>query len=98
MTGVQTCALPILKRFAHPALAAAAYNAGPESAVKWVKDKGGLPLDLFVEEIPFRETRGYVKQVLADLYLYQSFYGDKDNLPQRLSLTVPTPASEGVGF
>jgi soluble lytic murein transglycosylase len=86
-----------MKRFAHPALAAAAYNAGPEAAVKWVKDKGVLPLDLFVEEIPFRETRGYVKQVLADLYLYQSFYG-KDASPQRLSLTVPVPNTEGVGF
>jgi soluble lytic murein transglycosylase len=88
----------LMKRFAHPALAAAAYNAGPEPTLKWVKDKGGLPLDLFVEEIPFRETRGYVKQVLADLYLYQSFYGDKDSPPQRLSLTVPAPATEGVAF
>ncbi len=88
----------LMKRFAHPALAAAAYNAGPESAVKWVKDKGALPLDLFVEEIPFRETRGYVKQVLADLYLYQAFYGDKAGTAPRLSLTVPVPATEGVTF
>lgn len=87
----------LMKRFAHPALAAAAYNAGPEAAVKWVKDKGVLPLDLFVEEIPFRETRGYVKQVLADLYLYQSFYGG-EAAPPRLSLTVPVPHTEGVGF
>ncbi|HLM47509.1 MAG TPA: lytic transglycosylase domain-containing protein, partial [Myxococcaceae bacterium] len=87
----------LMKRFSHPALAAAAYNAGPDAAVKWVKDRRELPLDLFVEEIPFRETRGYVKQVLADLYLYQSFYG-KDASPQRLSLKVPPPATEGVSF
>ncbi len=87
----------LMKRFSHPALAAAAYNAGPDAAVKWVKEKGSLPLDLFVEEIPFRETRGYVKQVLADLYLYQSFYG-KDAAPKRLSLQVPTPSTEGVSF
>ncbi|WP_369946181.1 hypothetical protein [Vitiosangium sp. GDMCC 1.1324] len=87
----------LMKRFSHPALATAAYNAGPEAAVKWVKEKGALPLDLFVEEIPFRETRGYVKQVLADLYLYQSFYG-KEAATQRFSLTVPSPATEGVSF
>lgn len=87
----------LMKRFAHPALVAAAYNAGPDATVKWVKEKGSLPLDLFVEEIPFRETRGYVKQVLADLYLYQSFYG-KDAAQQRLSLTVPAPSTEGVSF
>lgn len=87
----------LMKRFSHPALAAAAYNAGPDAAVKWVKAKGSLPLDLFVEEIPFKETRGYVKQVVADLFLYQSFYG-KDGTAQRLSLTVPAPAVEGVSF
>jgi soluble lytic murein transglycosylase len=87
----------LMKRFSHPALAAAAYNAGPDAAVKWVKERGTLPLDLFVEEIPFRETRGYVKQVLADLYLYQSFYG-KDAAPKRLPLQVPTPSTEGVSF
>ena len=87
----------LMKRFAHPALAAAAYNAGPDAVLRWVKDRGSLPLDLFVEEISFRETRGYVKQVLADLYLYQSFYGEGGARPE-LSLTVPTPATEGVGF
>jgi soluble lytic murein transglycosylase len=85
-----------MKRFSHPVLAAAAYNAGPGPTVKWVQEKGSLPLDLFVEEIPFRETRGYVKQVVADLYLYQSFYGKE--APPPLTLTVPVPAVEGVTF
>jgi soluble lytic murein transglycosylase len=86
----------LMKRFSHPVLAAAAYNAGPEATVKWVREKGSLPLDLFIEEIPFRETRGYVKQVVADLYLYQSFYGSE--APPPLLLTVPAPAAEGVRF
>ncbi|HSP77597.1 MAG TPA: transglycosylase SLT domain-containing protein, partial [Myxococcaceae bacterium] len=86
----------LMKRFSHPALAAAAYNAGPDAVLRWVEEKGALPLDLFVEEISYRETRGYVKQVLADLFLYQSFYGAK--APQRLSLVVPRPTEEGVSF
>jgi soluble lytic murein transglycosylase len=86
----------LMKRFSHPVLAAAAYNAGPKAVVKWTTEKGSLPLDLFVEEIPFRETRGYVKQVVADLYLYRTFYGG-GSLPP-LALTVPTPAVEGVNF
>ncbi|ADO72280.1 transglycosylase SLT domain-containing protein [Stigmatella aurantiaca] len=87
----------LMKRFAHPVLAAAAYNAGPKAALKWAQEKGTLPLDLFIEEIPFRETRGYVKQVVADLYLYRSFYGQGAPLPP-LAMTVPAPAVEGVGF
>jgi soluble lytic murein transglycosylase len=86
-----------MKRFAHPALAAAAYNAGPKAAVKWVQDRSSLPLDLFVESIPFRETRGYVKQVMADLFLYHAFYGGS-GASARLALTVPSPATEGVTF
>ncbi|HVG60828.1 MAG TPA: transglycosylase SLT domain-containing protein [Hyalangium sp.] len=87
----------LMNRFAHPVLAAAAYNAGPKATAKWAKEKGSLPLDLFVEEIPFRETRGYVKQVVADLYLYRAFYGGSAALPP-LALTVPTPSVEGVNF
>ncbi|MBN1207931.1 MAG: transglycosylase SLT domain-containing protein [Myxococcaceae bacterium] len=87
----------LMKRFSHPVLAAAAYNAGPKAVVKWAREKGSLPLDLFVEEIPFRETRGYVKQVVADLYLYRSFYGGGAAHPP-LALTVPPPSVEGVNF
>ncbi len=87
----------LMKRFAHPVLAAAAYNAGPKATAKWAKEKAALPLDLFVEEIPFRETRGYVKQVVADLYLYREFYGGGAALPP-LTLTVPIPSAEGVNF
>jgi soluble lytic murein transglycosylase len=87
----------LMKRFSHPVLAAAAYNAGPSATVKWAQEKGTLPLDLFVEEIPYKETRGYVKQVVADLYLYRSFYGGGATLPP-LALTVPAPSVEGVNF
>jgi soluble lytic murein transglycosylase len=87
----------LMKRFTNPVLVAAAYNAGPKATAKWAKEKGSLPLDLFVEEIPFRETRGYVKQVVADLYLYRTFYGGGAALPP-LTLTVPAPAAEGVNF
>lgn len=87
----------LLERFGHPALAAAAYNAGPSAALKWVKEKKGLPLDLFVEEIPYKETRGYVKQVIADLHVYHSLYGEKVP-PPKLELKLPTPLAAGVAF
>ncbi len=53
-------------------LALAAYNAGPGNAAKWME---AFPLDLsdpelFIEQIPFTETRGYVKHVLANSWLY----------------------------
>jgi soluble lytic murein transglycosylase len=45
--------------------ATAAYNAGPERVERWLPDSAAMPADVWVETIPFRETRGYVKRVLA---------------------------------
>jgi len=52
-----------------PALAAAAYNAGPGRAQAW---RTGTPLEgaVWVETIPFNETRDYVKKVLANVMFY----------------------------
>jgi soluble lytic murein transglycosylase len=85
------------KRFAHPALVAAAYNAGPVVTLQWAAQYGNLPVDLFVESLPYKETRAYVKQVVADLYLYQLFYGAKAD-GNRLAMTLPAPAKTGVDF
>ena len=53
-------------------LGLAAYNAGPKAAHQWVRR---FPLDdpdAFVERIPFRETRLYVKKVLKNYTVYKS--------------------------
>lgn len=51
-------------------LAVMAYNAGPGNVRKWLRRKGKLPLDEFIEEIPFTETRNYVKRVLRSAQVY----------------------------
>jgi soluble lytic murein transglycosylase len=47
--------------------ALAAYNAGPGAVTRWRQARGDLPVDIFVEEIPYAETRTYVSRVLANL-------------------------------
>ncbi|SFC04609.1 soluble lytic murein transglycosylase [Pragia fontium DSM 5563 = ATCC 49100] len=55
-------------------LAAAAYNAGPGRVNSWLNNSAGrLDAVAFVESIPFNETRGYVKNVLAYDLFYRSF-------------------------
>ena len=63
-------------QFRHPALALASYNAGPGAVAGWVKARGGMPLDAFVEEIPLDETRGYVKRCLRSFAAYQFLYAN----------------------
>ncbi|ABI56727.1 transglycosylase SLT domain-containing protein [Alkalilimnicola ehrlichii MLHE-1] len=49
----------------NPVLAAAAYNAGPRHVDRWFEAAPDASPDVWVERITFRETRGYVKDVLA---------------------------------
>jgi soluble lytic murein transglycosylase len=53
------------------ALAAAAYNAGPHRVNKWLPNKQNLPADIWIEMIPFDETRKYVVAVLTNALIYQ---------------------------
>ena len=56
-----------------PAAAIASYNAGPQIGATW-PGLGELAEDEWVEEIPYNQTRGYVKRVLRSLYVYRVLY------------------------
>jgi len=51
-------------------LASAAYNAGPGRVDQWLARRAATPADVWIEAIPFRETRGYVQNVLAYALIY----------------------------
>ena len=51
-------------------LATAAYNAGPHRVDSWLPDKA-LPADIWVENIPYTQTRHYVKRVLGHTIMFE---------------------------
>ncbi len=55
-------------------LALAGYNGGPGNAGHWWKTKYNGDIDEFVENIPYRETRDYVKRVLRSYWEYKRLY------------------------
>ena len=58
-------------------LAVASYNGGPNAVKRWVrqhKASGISDMDYFVENIPYRETRGYVRKVFENYWIYETIY------------------------
>ncbi|MEZ4239283.1 MAG: transglycosylase SLT domain-containing protein [Myxococcota bacterium] len=57
-------------------LAVASYNGGPFNVSSWLHAVGpDMPIDAFVEHIPYRETRDYVKKVSEGYAAYVALYG-----------------------
>ncbi len=52
-------------------LATAAYNAGPGRVKRWREQSRNRPMDVWVESIPYKETRNYVQNVLSFDLIYQ---------------------------
>ena len=79
----------------------AAYNAGPTPVARWnseVRDNGD-PL-LFVESIPYWETRAYVGTVLRNLWIYERQLGSVSNTRAMMAQgrwpTVPGPGGTAI--
>lgn len=69
-------------------LAIMAYNAGPGNVNKWLRARKSLPLDEFVEEIPFNETRGYIRRVLRSMQVYGALTNDPAFKKPFFSMTI----------
>jgi soluble lytic murein transglycosylase len=83
----------VLSELGNPVLASAAYNAGPARARQWMDDK---PLEgaIYIESIPFDETRDYVKKVMSNTVYYAKLFGQSTlSLKQRLGVIEASTVS-----
>ncbi len=76
----------LLRDFGDPRLAAAAYNAGPTRVKEWWAARRSDDLEVFVEQIPFNETRAFVKRVMLSLDEYRRLYGNQAGAPRPVSV------------
>ncbi|MGH8279038.1 MAG: transglycosylase SLT domain-containing protein [Gammaproteobacteria bacterium] len=94
----------MLQRFGgSETLATAAYNAGPNRVDAWLSDTGSLPMDVWVDTIPFLQTRTYIRRVLAGTVIFDwRLHGKTERLSTRMgslpaaSATRVAPAKAGV--
>jgi soluble lytic murein transglycosylase len=78
----------LMEQFGQAAYALAGYNAGGHRVVKWRAGRPGLPLDEWIEDIPFPETQNYVKRILGTAEDYRRLYGGG---------VLAAPTTTGIG-
>lgn len=80
----------------NPILAVAAYNAGPQAVNQWIESCRGCSMDEFVESIPYKETRNYVKKVISYFFNYFRVYNAGVPNIQNLNLPDYIPDSSEI--
>jgi soluble lytic murein transglycosylase len=65
----------LLRQYSDVSHALAAYNAGSGRAARWLMKRGTEDPEVFVERIPFTETRDYVRIVQRNRAIYGALYG-----------------------
>ena len=75
----------LLDRHGQLALALAAYNAGPTSVARWLPPNS-MDADIWIENIPYTETRSYVQHILEHIVAFATL---RNAAPQKLSVLLP---------
>jgi soluble lytic murein transglycosylase len=77
-------------------LAVAAYNGGPHNVRRWLREYAtSMPLDAFLERIPFHQTHRYVRRVLSHWAAYRAQQGLS---PPVIDLAIPDLGPDRVAF
>lgn len=82
-----------LEKYGRVEFMAAAYNAGPGRVVQW-RQTLPLPMDEFVESIPFRETRMYVQGVVRNAAQYRRLYDENGSFRTNVGAKPLSKGSE----
>jgi soluble lytic murein transglycosylase len=72
----------------------ASYNAGEHRVDRWREERGELPQDEFIDDIPYPETQNYVKRILGTADDYRRLYGPNGVTPEAVTRRAPpSPAA-----
>ena len=64
----------LLQKYKHPVFVLTSYNANPRATERWLANIDSSDLILFIERIPYKETRSYVKLVMRNYFYYKRWY------------------------
>lgn len=73
----------LLDIYKSPVFALTSYNASPAATIKWKRTIATDDLLVFIERIPYKETRAYVKLIMRNYFYYKRWYGPSQVLQER---------------
>lgn len=79
----------------NPVLISASYNAGWRKVLEWLPADQDVQTDIWIENIPYKETRHYVKAVMAYRYIYEQQLGNSSALFEQLAGSA-IPSSQRI--
>ncbi len=72
----------LMKMYKSPVFALTAYNASPAATQKWQRTIASDDWLTFIERIPYKETRAYVKLIMRNYFYYKRWYNSPDGKGQ----------------
>ena len=76
----------LLEKYGNPIFVLTSYNANPRATERWKQNLPSDDLLAFIERIPYRETKTYVKLVLRNYFYYKRWYTGPTNKMRHLDL------------
>jgi soluble lytic murein transglycosylase-like protein len=93
----------LLDQYQNPVFMLSAYNANPRAASRWIKKLGTEDMMVFIERIPYKETRSYVKLVMRNYFYYKRWYPESktsmnylDQIVQDLKMATGMKTSQSL--
>ena len=78
----------LLMKYNSPVYVLSAYNASPAAAQRWMNNIPTKDVLSFIERIPYKETRAYVKLVLRNYFYYKRWYGEPADAYKHLDIVA----------
>jgi len=66
----------LLEKYKNPVFTLSAYNAGPAPTARWIEKYPSDDILCFIEKIPYKETKNYVKLIIRNYFYYKKWYSN----------------------
>jgi soluble lytic murein transglycosylase-like protein/TolA-binding protein len=86
----------LFQKYRSPVFVLTSYNANPRATERWLETIDSSDMMVFIERIPYRETRSYVKLVMRNYFYYKRWYEGPDAPMPLLDALLPQVLAENA--